>query len=156
VISAGPGPSIATTTALLELDLNRLLVPTKPNYAEITDYLETHGTKVEPKSLQDLIEQLKQLSETAEKRAETCEKAIRLIHEQKKDLESEQAERDHQAEQVRLSKARKEESSKKTKAKKRKDRTETLESVEIKREGVSSQTLALGLGITELSSHDLY
>lgn len=137
VISAGTGPVTTgpTTTPLLDLDLNRLLVSSKPNYAEATDYLDSHGVKAEPKLLHDIIEQLKHLSESAEKRIESCEKAIRLIHEQKKDLESDQQDRERQAEHARRQKARKEESQKNPKAKKRKDRTETFDSVEIKREG---------------------
>jgi transcriptional adapter 3 len=136
VISAGTAPVGATTTPLLDLDLNKLLVSSKPTYAEATDYLDSHGAKVEPKLLHDIIEQLKHLSESAEKRIESCEKAIRLIHEQKKELESDQQDRERQAEHARRQKARKEESQKNTKAKKRKDRPETFDSVEIKREGM--------------------
>ena len=81
-----------------------------------------------------MIEQLKQLSDAAENRVETCEKAIRLIHAQLKDLESEHKERERQAEQERKFQAKKEESqsAKKLKAKKRKDREHT--DVEIKKE----------------------
>jgi len=137
VISAGTAPTTgATTTPLLDLDLNKLLVASKPTYAEATDYLDSHGAKVEPKLLHDIIEQLKHLSESAEKRIESCEKAIRLIHEQKKEIESDHQDRERQAEHARRQKARKEESQKNTKAKKRKDRVETLDSVEIKREGM--------------------
>lgn len=138
VISAGTAPVAtgATTTPLLDLDLNKLLVSSKPNYAEATDYLDSHGAKVEPKLLHDIIEQLKHLSESAEKRIESCEKAIRLIHEQKKELESDQQDRERQAEHARRQKARKEESQKNPKAKKRKGRPETFDSVEIKREGM--------------------
>lgn len=136
VISAGTAPIGATTTPLLDLDLNKLLVSSKPNYAEATDYLDSHGAKVEPKLLHDIIEQLKHLSESAEKRIESCEKAIRLIHEQKKELESDQQDRERQADHARRQKARKEESQKNTKAKKRKDRSEAFDIVEIKREGM--------------------
>ena len=136
VLSAGTAPSGPTTTPLLELEVSRLLVSPKPNYAEIIDHLESHGSKLEPRSLHDIIDQLKHLSDSAEKRAELCEKAIRVIHEQKKDLESDQQDRERQAEQARRAKARKEESQKNTKAKKRKDRTETFDSVEIKKEGM--------------------
>ena len=138
VISAGTAPVGATTTPLLDLDLSRLLVSSKPNYTDVTDYLESHGARVEPKPLHDIIEQLKHLSDSAEKRIESCEKAIRLIHEQKKEIESDHQDRERQAEQARRQKARKEESQKNTKAKKRKDRPETFDSVEIKREGMSS------------------
>ncbi|KAJ4545015.1 Transcriptional regulator [Exophiala dermatitidis] len=101
----------------------------------------THGTRLEPKSLHDIIDQLKHLSESAEKRAESCEKAIRLIHEQKKELESDQQHREREAEQARRVKARKEEahSQKNPKAKKRKDRPETVDNVEIKREDEPSK-----------------
>ncbi|KAK4946072.1 Transcriptional regulator [Elasticomyces elasticus] len=136
VLSASAPTSGPTTTPLLELETSKLLVSPKPNYGEIIDYLETHGTKFEPKSLHDLIDQLKHLSDAAEKRAESCEKAIRLIHEQKKEIDSDHQERERQAEQARRTKARKEESQsqKNPKAKKRKDRQETFDSVEIKRE----------------------
>lgn len=109
----------------------------KPNYSEIIENLENNGAKLEPKSLQEIIDQLKHLSDSAEKRAESCEKAIRVIHEQKKELESDQQDRERQAEQARRIKARKEESNsqKNLKAKKRKDRSETVDNVEIKREG---------------------
>ncbi|KAK5216207.1 Transcriptional regulator [Exophiala xenobiotica] len=145
VLSAGTAPAGPTTTPLLELETSKLLVPAKPSYGEIVDYLETHGTKFEPKSLHDLIDQLKHLSDAAEKRAESCEKAIRLIHEQKKELESDHQERELQAEQARRAKARKEESqsSKNPKAKKRKDRPETFDSVEIKREDEPSNKIKM-------------
>lgn len=137
VLSASTVPTGPTTSPLLDLDLNKLLVAARPSYTEFTDYLDSHGAKVEPKSLHDIIEQLKHLSDAAEKRIESCEKAIRLIHEQKKDIESEQQNRDRQAEQARRSKARKEESQKNPKAKKRKDRPDTFDNVDIKREGMS-------------------
>ncbi|EXJ84902.1 hypothetical protein A1O3_05577 [Capronia epimyces CBS 606.96] len=136
VLSTGTAAAAPTTTPLLELEASKLLVSPKPNYSEIIDYLETHGTRLEPKSLHDIIDQLKHLSDSAEKRAESCEKAIRLIHEQKKELESDQQHREHEAEQARRAKARKEEvhSQKNSKSKKRKDRPETFDNVEIKRE----------------------
>ncbi|OAL31061.1 hypothetical protein AYO20_08482 [Fonsecaea nubica] len=142
VISAGTAPPAPTTTPLLELEVSKLLVSSKPNYAEIIDHLDTHGSKLEPKSLHDIIDQLKHLSESAEKRAESCEKAIRLIHEQKKNVETDQQDRDRQAEQARRAKARKEEgqSQKNPKAKKRKDRPETVDNVEIKKEEEPSKT----------------
>ncbi|KIW28414.1 uncharacterized protein PV07_08081 [Cladophialophora immunda] len=142
VISAGTAPPGPTTTPLLELEASKLLVSSKPNYAEIIDHLDTHGAKLEPKSLHDIIDQLKHLSESAEKRAESCEKAIRLIHEQKKNVETDQQDRDRQAEQLRRAKARKEEahSQKNPKAKKRKDRPETVDNVEIKKEDEPSKT----------------
>jgi len=138
VLSAGAAPSGPSTTPLLELETKHLIVSQKPNYGDVIDYLETHGTKFEPKSLHDLIDQLKHLSDSAEKRAESCERAIRLIHEQKKEIDSDHQERERQAEQERRTKARKEESKsqKNPKAKKRKDRPETFDSVEIKREGM--------------------
>ncbi|KAI1620933.1 transcriptional adapter 3 [Exophiala viscosa] len=141
VLSAGAAPSGPTTTPLLELETKHLIVSPKPNYGEVIDYLETHGTKFEPKSLHDLIDQLKHLSDSAEKRAESCERAIRLIHEQKKEIDSDHQERERQAEQARRTKARKEESQsqKNPKAKKRKDRPETFDSVEIKREDEPSK-----------------
>src|SRR6201996_5809169 len=136
VLSAGTAPLGPTTTPLLELEVSKLLVLAKPNYADIIDHLESHGARLEPKPLNDIIDQLKHLSDSAEKRAELCEKAIRVIHEQKKDLESEQKDRERQADQARRPKARKEEatSQKNLKAKKRKERTETFDSVEIKKE----------------------
>lgn len=136
VLSAGTAPAGPTTSPLLELELSKLLVSSRPTYSEIIDQLESHGTRLEPKSLHDIIDQLKHLSDSAEKRAESCEKAIRVIHEQKKDIESDQQDRERQAEQARRAKARKEESQKNTKAKKRKDRPETFDNVEIKREGM--------------------
>ncbi|KIX07188.1 uncharacterized protein Z518_01841 [Rhinocladiella mackenziei CBS 650.93] len=142
VISAGAAATGPTITPLLELETSKLLVSAKPTYSEIIEYLESHGSRLEPKSLHDIIDQLKHLSESAEKRAESCEKAIRLIHEQKKELESDQQDRERQAEQARRAKARKEEShsQKNPKAKKRKDRPETFDSVEIKREDEPTKT----------------
>ncbi|KIY02716.1 uncharacterized protein Z520_01181 [Fonsecaea multimorphosa CBS 102226] len=142
VLSAGTAPPGPTTTPLLELEVSKLLVPSKPNYAEIIDHLDNHGSKLEPKSLHEIIDQLKHLSESAEKRAESCEKAIRLIHEQKKNVETDQQDRDRQAEQARRAKARKEEShsQKNPKAKKRKDRPETVDNVEIKKEDEPTKT----------------
>ncbi|OAP58716.1 hypothetical protein AYL99_07806 [Fonsecaea erecta] len=142
VLSAGTAPLGPTATPLLDLEASKLLVSSKPNYAEIIDHLETHGSKLEPKSLHEIIDQLKHLSESAEKRAESCEKAIRLIHEQKKNVETDQQDRDRQAEQARRAKARKEEvhSQKNPKAKKRKDRPENVDNVEIKKEDEPSKT----------------
>lgn len=157
VLSSGtappPGPA---NTPLLELETSKLLVPSRPNYGEIVDYIETHGTKFEPKSLHDLIDQLKHLSDAAEKRAESCEKAIRLIHEQKKEVESDHQERERQAEQARRAKARKDEaqSSKNPKAKKRKDRPETDDHVEIKREGMHNHLYSI-MASAEFPSSDL-
>ncbi|KIW87436.1 uncharacterized protein Z519_12072 [Cladophialophora bantiana CBS 173.52] len=142
VLSAGTAPPGPTSTPLLELEVSKLLVSPKPSYSEIIDHLDTHGSKLEPKSLHDIIDQLKHLSESAEKRAESCEKAIRLIHDQKKNAEADQQDRDRQAEQARRAKARKEEahSQKNPKAKKRKDRPETFDNVEIKKEDEPSKT----------------
>jgi hypothetical protein len=138
VLSAGTAPLGPTTTPLLELEVSKLLVSAKPNYADIIDHLESQGSRLEPRSLNDIIDQLKHLSDWAEKRAEVCEKAIRVIHEQKKELESDQQDHDRQAEQARRAKARKEEATaqKNPKAKKRKERPETSDSVEIKKEGM--------------------
>ena len=128
-----------TTTPFLQLDTAKLLVAAHPNYAEILDRLETKPANLEPKQLQDIIEQLKQLSDSAEKRIDSCEKAIRVIHDQLKDLDSEHKERERQADHAKRLKAKKDASSsqKNLKAKKRKDREAS--EVEIKREG----TLAL-------------
>ena len=137
VISAGTAPTAPTTTPLLDLDVAKLLVAPRPSYGDILERLEGQGPRLEPRSLHEIIDQLKHLCDSAEKRAELCEKAIRVIHEQKKDLESEQQDRERQAEQARRSKGRKEEatSQKNPKAKKRKERAETFDSVEIKKEG---------------------
>jgi len=131
-------PTTPSTTPFLQLDTSKLLVAPHPSYAEILDRLETKPSNLEPKQLQDIIDQLKQLSDAAEKRVDSCEKAIRIIHDQLKDLDSEYKERERQAEQIRRQKAKKEESSsqKNLKAKKRKDRETT--DVEIKREGKHS------------------
>lgn len=138
VLSAGTAPPGPTTTPLLELEISKLVPSSKPNYADIIDHLESHGSKLDAKPLTEIIDQLKHLSDAAEKRAELCERAIRIIYEQKKELDSDQLERDRHAEQARRAKARKEEASsqKNLKAKKRKDRPETFDSVEIKKEGV--------------------
>jgi len=134
-------PTTPSTTPFLQLDTSKLLVPPHPSYADILDRLETKPSNLEPKQLQDIIDQLKQLSDAAEKRVDSCEKAIRIIHDQLKDLDSEHKERERQAEHIRRQKAKKEESSsqKNLKAKKRKDRETT--DVEIKREGKYSLLL---------------
>lgn len=135
VLSANTVPAAPPTTPFLQLDTAKLLVAPQPSYAEILDRLETRPSNLEPKQLQDIIDQLKQLSDAAEKRVDSCEKAIRVIHDQLKDLDSEHKERERQAEQARRHKAKKEDASsqKNLKAKKRKDREVT--DVEIKREG---------------------
>ena len=145
MLSAGAAPVGPTTTPLLELEVSKLLVSPKPTYSDIIDHLETQVSRLEPRSLNEIIDQLKHLSDLAEKRAEICERAIRVIHEQKKDLESEQQDLERQAEQARRPKARKEEatSQKNLKAKKRKDRPETFDSVEIKKEGTQPLILSL-------------
>lgn len=137
VVSAGTAPSLPSTTPFLELDTSKLLVSPQYHYADILDQLDTKVINFEPKRLQDIIDQLKHLSDSAEKRAESCEKAIRVIHDQLKELETEHKERERQADQARRAKARKEESSsqKNAKAKKRKDRPDSIDNVEIKREG---------------------
>lgn len=135
VLSASAIASAPSTTPFLQLDTSRLLVASQPSYAEILDRLEIKPSNLEPRQLQDVIEQIKHLNDSAEKRIDSCEKAIRVIHDQLKDLDSEHKERERQAEQARRIKARKEDASsqKNNKAKKRKDR-DTAE-VEIKREG---------------------
>jgi len=146
--TAAPAPS---TTPFLQLDTSKLLVASQPNYADILDRLETKPANLDPKQLQDTIEQLKQLSDSAEKRIDSCEKAIRLIHDQLKDLDSEHKERERQADHAKRLKAKKDDSSsqKNPKAKKRKDRDRDRErdrepaDVEIKREGMFVQTCAL-------------
>jgi transcriptional adapter 3 len=139
VLSAGTAPVGPSNTPLLDLDAVKFLVTNKPSYADIIEQLETQGARLESSALYSLIDRLKHLSDAAEKRTEECEKAIRVIHELKKEASStaDQQERDRQADQARRSKARKVEASKNTKAKKRKDRPETLDSVEIKKEGKS-------------------
>lgn len=134
---AAPSSTTPSTTPFLGLDTSKLLVANHPNYTDILDRLETKPSNLEPKSLQDIIEQLKNLSDAAEKRVDSCEKAIRLIHEQLKDLDTEHKERERQVEHAKRLKAKdKEEASqKKVKAKKRKDRENG--DVEIKREGES-------------------
>ena len=108
-------------------------------YSEILDQLETRPSNLEPRQLQGIIDQLKKLSDFAEVRVESCEKAIRLIHEQMRDVEAEHKERERQAEQARKTKAKKEVASKKTgKAKKRKERHEAIDDVDIKNEGKST------------------
>ncbi|KAK5942252.1 Transcriptional regulator [Knufia obscura] len=132
--TAAPTGTTPSTTPFLQLDTSKLLVASQPNYAEILDRLETKPANLDPKQLQDVIEQLKQLSDSAEKRIDSCEKAIRLIHDQLKDLDVEHKERERQVEHAKKLKAKKDESSsqKNLKAKKRKDRE--VGEVEIKRE----------------------
>lgn len=134
VLSASAIASAPSTTPFLQLDTAKLLVASQPSYAEILERLETKPSNLEPRQLQDVIEQIKQLNDSAEKRIDSCEKAIRVIHDQLKDLDSEQKERERHAEQARRIKVRKEDSSsqKNNKAKKRKDRDGA--DVEIKRE----------------------
>jgi transcriptional adapter 3 len=134
-VISGTAPSHPTQTAFLELDTSKLLVAHHPQYTDILDQLETKPTNLDPKRLQDIIEQLKNLSDSAEKRVESCERAVRIIHEQMRDVEFDQKERDRQAEQIRRSKAKKEESSKNVKAKKRKERPGSSDGIEIKKEG---------------------
>lgn len=136
-VISGTAPSQPAQTAYLELETSKLLVGQHPQYSEILDQLETKPSNLDPKRLQDIIEQLKVLSESAEKRVESCERAVRIIHEQMRDVEFEQKERDRQTEQTRRTKAKKEESSKNVKAKKRKDRPSSSDGVEIKKEGKS-------------------
>ena len=140
VISAGTAPpSLPTTTPWLDLETAKLMVDQYPHqYSDILAQLETKSSNLEPKQLQGIIDQLKKLGDFAEVRVESCEKAIRLIHEQMRDVEAEYKERERQADQARKTKAKKEEASQKTgKAKKRKDRPESTESVYVKDEGKS-------------------
>ena len=134
--SALPASNALATTPFLQLDTSKLLVATQPNYADILEKLEAKPSNLENRALQDIIEQLKQLNDAADNRIESCEKAIRMIHEQLKDLDAEHKERERHAEQVKRTKAKKEEAAaqKNLKAKKRKDRD--IVDVEIKREGV--------------------
>ncbi len=113
-------------------------------YSEILEQLETKPSNLEPRQLQGIIDQLKKLSDFAEVRVESCEKAIRLIHEQMRDVEAEHKERERQAEQARKTKAKKEVVSQKIgKAKKRKDRPEATDDADIKNEGEFVVDLAL-------------
>jgi transcriptional adapter 3 len=136
-VISSTAPSMPAQTAYLELETSKLLVGSQPQYTDILETLETRPSNLDPKRLQDIIEQLKILSESAEKRVESCERAVRLIHEQMRDVEFDQKERDRQAEQTRRTKAKKEESSKNVKAKKRKERPGSSDGVEIKKEGKS-------------------
>ncbi|RMD42423.1 hypothetical protein DV735_g2725, partial [Chaetothyriales sp. CBS 134920] len=130
-----PLPPAAASTPFLNLETTRLLVLPQPQYADILDQLEAKPSAIEPKRLQDIIEQLKTLGDHAENRVELCERAIRLIHEQMRDVESEHKDRERQADLARRSKARKEESgSKNGKAKKRKDRPDSMDGVVVKTE----------------------
>ena len=137
VISAGTAPPPPSRTPYLELDTGKLLVPSYPQYSDILDTLEAKPSTLEPKQLQGIIDQLKKLGDGTDVRVEACERALRLIHEQKRDVEFEYEERERQAEQDKRTKARNEVASTKTaKAKKRKDRGgETVDGVEIKNEG---------------------
>lgn len=138
VLSASQSVSVPAITPFLELDTSKLLVGPQPQYGELLDKLETKPAHLEPKQLEDIIGQLKQLSDTAEKRVESCEKAIRVIHDQLKELELESQHKEReQQDQARRAKVRRDESSsqKNLKAKKRKDRPGSSDHVEIKREG---------------------
>lgn len=152
----GTGTSnVPAQTPFLQVDTSKLLVATEPSYAEILDRLEVKPSNLEPKQLKDIIEQLRLLSDAAERRVDSCEKAIRVIHEQLKDLDFEHKERERQAEQARRSKSSKvkkedQASQKNSKAKKRKDRDGT--DVEIKREGkfiASQQTVSNRISDTQ-------
>lgn len=136
VISVPTLNSSPTTTPFLALDTSKLLVAAQPSYGDILDRLETKPSNLEPRALNEIIDQLKQLSDAAEKRVESCETAIRMIHDQLKDIEFEQRERERQAEQTSRTKSRKNES-KTVKAKKRKDR-DAVE-VKIERDGKSCE-----------------
>ena len=136
VISAGTAPPVPSHTPHLGLDTSKLLVLPKHDYADILDDLEAKPSHIEPKKLQNIIEQLKKLSDHAEERVESCETAIRKIHEQMRDVEFEYKERERQAEQTRRSEAKKKDAaSKNLKVKKRKDRPEPSDSIDIKNEG---------------------
>jgi transcriptional adapter 3 len=123
---------MATHTPWLDLETAKLMVASHPQYSDILDQLEVKASNLEPRRLQEVIDQLKKLSDSAEKRVESCEKAIRLIHEQMRDIEADHKERERQAEQARRTKAKKEESQ--GKAKKRKERPESTD-IDIKNEG---------------------
>lgn len=136
VISSSTVAPVAANTPWLDLDTAKLMVSPHPQYSEILEQLETKPSNLEPKRLQEIIDHLKALGDSAEKRVESCEKAIRLIHEQMREVEAEHKERERQAEQARRTKAKKEEASQKNvKAKKRKDRPESEDAVDIKNEG---------------------
>lgn len=121
------------TTPFLTLDTAKLLVASKPSYADILDQLDTKPSNLDPKQLLHMIEELKQLSDAAEKRVDSCEKALRLIHEHQRNAEPEI----RQVDSTRKGKLKREESSQKNiKAKKRKDRSDAVDSIEIKREGM--------------------
>jgi len=143
ILSASALPAAPSTTPFLQLDTSKLLVAPHPSYAEILDRLETRSADLDPRQLQNIIDQLKQLNDSADNRVDSCEKAIRVIHDQLKDLDSEEKERERQLEQAKRVKAKKETSSsqKIPKAKKRKERDASH--VEIKREGTFCQSLAL-------------
>ena len=120
VISTGTAPPPpATHTPWLDLETSKLMVMQTPQYSDILDQLEIKPSNVEQKRLPEIIDQLKKLSDHAEQRVESCEKAIRLIHEQMRDVEAEHKERERQAEQTRRTEAKKA-SQKNTKAKREK------------------------------------
>lgn len=88
------------------METSKLLVRDRPQYTEILDQFDESPEDLDNVRLQDMIEQLKVLYESAENRVESCEKAVRLIHEQVRDVEFDQKERDRQAQQTRRSKKR--------------------------------------------------
>lgn len=133
VISSSTAVALAANTPWLDLETAKLMVAPHPQYSDILDQLQVKPSNIEPKRLQEVIDQLKTLSDSAEKRVESCEKAIRLIHEQMREIEADHKERERQAEQFRRTKAKKEEAQ--GKAKKRKERPESAEVVDIKNEG---------------------
>lgn len=127
--------STPANTPFLGLDTSKLLVASRPSYADILEQLETKPSNLDPKQLLHIIDELKHLSDAAEKRVDSCEKALRLIHEHQRDTEP-----DHrQSDSMRKGKVRKEDTAQKNlKAKKRKDRADTGDNVDIKREGTSA------------------
>ena len=144
VISA-TAPSLPTHTPYLNLETSKVLVAPHPQYNDILGRLESKPPNVDPKRLQEMIEDLKTLGASAEQRVESCERAVRVLHDQLKDIEFEQKEREQQAEQARRSKKTKEES-KNAKAKKRKERPGSSDGVDIKKEGmITLRTRSLGL-----------
>lgn len=130
VLSSGTAPGGPATTAYLEIDTSKLLVPNSPTYGEVLDKLGNGAHILEPRQIEQLLESLKTLSALVEARSLSCEQAIRELVKKRKEVAEEENERLEREEEQRRVTAKKhaeddDRGRKAAKVKKRKDRSVT-------------------------------
>ena len=94
--SAGPTASVPAPSYYLDSDLSKLLIPSS-QYAEILERMGGVGPIPDSKSLESLVEELKNLAQMADTRGDVCNAGIRELSQKRKDVPEEPEPMDHDA-----------------------------------------------------------